>query len=137
MAKAGSRAMLCKLPTVLDFIRLDYILDLLQCRGFPGRFHNWITAFLTTSSLHVLLNGQVSQPIKHGQGLREGNQLSPPLFVLAIDPLKKILDIATRHGLLHKLRGCGSILRTSLYADDAAIFDVPFREDIINLENRS
>jgi hypothetical protein len=35
--------------------------------------------------------------------------------------------------MLHKLKGRGNILRTSLYADDAAIFVAPIKEDIQNL----
>jgi hypothetical protein len=55
------------------------------------------------------------------------------LFVLAIDPLAQILERATTVGLLHKLRGWRDILRTSLYADDVAVFVAPFKEDIQNL----
>jgi hypothetical protein len=36
-------------------------------------------------------------------------------------------------GLLHRLRGRRAILRTSLYADDAAVFVAPIKEDIQNL----
>jgi hypothetical protein len=35
--------------------------------------------------------------------------------------------------LLHKLHGRGVILRTSLYADDTAVFVAPVKEDIQNL----
>lgn len=85
----------------------DYIVDLLQKRGFPSRFRNWIVALLTTSSSRVLLNGVAGLPIQHGRGLRQGDPLSPLLFVLAIDPLAQILEMATTFGLLHKLRGWG------------------------------
>jgi hypothetical protein len=53
--------------------------------------------------------------------------------VIAIDPRTQILEGSTRHGLLHKLRGHGAILRTSLYVDDAAVFVAPIKQDIINL----
>jgi hypothetical protein len=81
----------------------------------------------------VLLNGTAGDPIKHGRGLRQGDPLSPLLFIIDVDPLNQILEGATTHGLLHKLRGRGSILRTSLYADDAAIFVAPIKWDIQNL----
>ena len=58
---------------------------------------------------------------------------SPPPFFLAIDPLHKILDLATRKGLVHMLHGQGAIMRTSLYADDAAVFVAPIKRDIDNL----
>jgi hypothetical protein len=69
----------------------------------------------------------------HGRGLRQGDSLSPLLFVLAIDPITQILEEATRVGLLHKLRGRGVILRISLYVDDVAVFVAPFKDDIQNL----
>jgi hypothetical protein len=55
------------------------------------------------------------------------------LFVLAIDPITQLLEEATSAGLLQKLRGRGVILCTSLYADDAAVFVAPIKEDIQNL----
>jgi hypothetical protein len=95
-------------------------------------FRDWITAFLITYSLRVLLNGQV--PIKHGRGLRQGAPFPLP-FVLAIDPLKQILELATQHELLHKIRWCGTVMRTSHYEDDAIIFVHPAEEDIQNLSS--
>ena len=59
--------------------------------------------------------------------------MSPLLFVIAIDPLQQLLNSTTRNGLQHKIRGRGTIIRTSLYADDAAVFVAPIREDIRNL----
>jgi hypothetical protein len=57
----------------------------------------------------------------------------PLLFVLAIDPLSQLLELATDHGLLHRLHGRGTVVRTSLYADDATVFVAPIKEDIMNL----
>lgn len=92
-----------------------------------------LSALLCTSSSRVLLNGIPGTPIRHGRGLRQGDPLSHLLFVLAIDPLQNLLDLATQRGNLHRLRGRGACIRTSLYADDAAIFVAPFKEDIEQL----
>jgi hypothetical protein len=40
-----------------------------------------------------------------------------------------------QHNLLHKIRGRRPVMRTSLYADDAAIFLEPLKEDIHNLSS--
>jgi hypothetical protein len=133
--KAKTPALLFKLDIrkAFDSISWEYILDLLQRRGFPARFQNWISALFSTATSRVLLNGIAGIPISHGRGLRQGDPLLPLLFVLAIDPLSQILENATRLGLLHKLCGRGNILRTSLYADDAAVFVAPIKQDIQNL----
>jgi hypothetical protein len=116
-----------------DSVRWDYILELLRRHGFPPKFRNWITALFCTASSRVLLNWVPGMPIFHGKGLRQGDPLSPLLFVLAIDPLQKMLELATSHNLLHKLKGRGTIFWASLYADDVAVFMLPLKEDIKNL----
>jgi mannosylglycoprotein endo-beta-mannosidase len=131
-----------KTPTLLfkldikkafDSVRWDYLMDVLQHLGFPSKFWDSISALLKTSTSRVLLNGVAGDPIKHGRGLRQGDPLSPFLFVLAIDPLHHILCKATNQGHLHKLRGRAPTVRTSLYADDAAFFVKPIKSDIIFL----
>jgi hypothetical protein len=58
---------------------------------------------------------------------------SPLLFVLAIDPLQKILKIAAESGALSKLENRSPILRISLYADDAALFVKPKKRKLRQL----
>jgi hypothetical protein len=44
-----------------------------------------------------------------------------------MDPLQKLLDLATQAGLLHPIGADLVRLRTTLYADDTAIFLRPFQ----------
>jgi hypothetical protein len=71
-----------------DSVRWEYLLNLLHILGFPCRWQDWIAALLYTSSTRVLLNGVPNAPIKHGRGLRQGDPLSPLLFVIVMDPLR-------------------------------------------------
>lgn len=88
-----------------DSVRWDYLLSLLQHMGFPPRWCGWLAAALSSSSSSVLLNGIPLPPIQHGRGLRQGDPLSPLLFILAFDPLHRLLQIATDKGHLTKLGG--------------------------------
>jgi hypothetical protein len=52
------------------------------------------------------------------------------LFIIAMEPLQRMFDIAVRDGLLRPLGGRVSKLRASLYADDAAAFLNPIKEEV-------
>ena len=114
-------------------MRWDYLLDVLQRRGFPPRWRAWVSLLFSTASSRVLLNGVPGLEILHGRGLRQGDPLSPLLFDIGIDPLNRTLELATEEGLLQPLPDHLAKLRVSLYADDAAIFLVPTADDITNL----
>jgi hypothetical protein len=110
-----------------DSVRWDYLLAMMQHHGFPQKWRDWVTTILTTSTSQVLLNGIPGEKIVHGRGLRQGDPLSPLLFILAIDPLQWILSKATELNAITKLRGRAARLRISMYANDAVVFINPVR----------
>jgi hypothetical protein len=87
----------------------------------------------STTSLRILLNGQAGRPIKHACRLRQGDPISPMFFILVIDPLQKLLDMATQQGVLTPIGADPIKLRTSLYADDDMFFLQPIADDVTNL----
>lgn len=88
---------------------------------------------LRSSSSAFLLNGDPGIPLIHRRGLRQGDPLSPLLFILAIDILHRLIAKAADEGILAPLPGRELKLRTSLYADDAVIFANPVREELDKL----
>jgi hypothetical protein len=131
MARRFHRNKTPMLPVKLDIskafdsIRWDYILSLLQHMGFLTRWRNWLAVIFSTASSQILLNGIPGPPIPHGRGLRQGDPLSPLLFILAIDPLQRLLSLATEAGILTRVARDRARLRVSLYADDVVIFLQP------------
>jgi hypothetical protein len=115
-----------------DSIRWDYLMDLLRRQGFPPRWRSWVSTLLSTASSKAVLNGIPREDIQHGRGLRQGDPLSPLLFVLAIDPLQD-LHFATDNKAHSKLCGKYARLRLSLYADEVVIFLKPTESDVSNI----
>lgn len=93
--------------------------------GFGHRFRNWLCSLFATTNSKVLLNGRPGKSFGHCRGLRQGDPLSPMLFILPIDPLQKFLMRAAEAVLLMPIKAKNGVHRISLYADDAAIFANP------------
>ena len=98
--------------------------------GFPLRWRDWIALMLSSASSSVLLNGEPGDHFWHMQGLRQGDPLSPLLFIITIDPLHHLLAAASDLGVLAPLPGRGPSLRVSLYTDDAVIFANPSAQEV-------
>jgi hypothetical protein len=63
--------------------------------------------------------------IWHWRGLRQGDPLSPLLFILVMDVLNRLLGTARDHGLLQPTGHVAVKYPCSLYADDVIIFAAP------------
>ena len=113
-----------------DTVNLGYLLEVLQALGFRPRWHEWVSILFRTSSSSTLLNGRHGPSFSHARGVRQGDPLSPMLFILAMDPLQRLLDQATQHGILTPLPLTAAKWRASMYADVAAIFINPKLEDV-------
>jgi hypothetical protein len=85
--------------------------------------------------LRVLLNGTPGKPLKYERGLRQGDSISPMHFILAMDPLQRLVHIATEKGIMHPISPRARGIKASLYADDAAIFVSPVKQDITALKS--
>lgn len=88
---------------------------------------------LSTASTRILLNGRPGKRICHTRGLRQGDPLSPMLFVLSMEVLNALILQAEEEQLFLPLGNSGIIFRASFYADDTVIFIKPARQDLLLL----
>jgi hypothetical protein len=121
------------ISNVFDSIGWSFMLDVLEALGFSIKWRDWIAALLGTTTSKVLINGEPTLGIRHARGLRQGDPLSPLLFILAIDPLQRIIKAAAKREILKPVLPKAANLRCSLYVDDAAIFAYPKNTELDNL----
>jgi mannosylglycoprotein endo-beta-mannosidase len=134
-----------KRKTPLIFLKLDiakafgslkwgFLLQVLKNMGFGQRWRDLISLILATSSSRILLNGSLGRPFSHRRGLRQGDPLSPMLLILAMEPLKCLLERATEQQIISPLNFRAARFRASFYADDAALFVNPAKEYITAIQ---
>lgn len=76
----------------LDLVLLHY--------GFGATFRRWVSVFLKDTLLSLLFNGSPLKPFALGAGVRQGDPLSPALFVLFIEPMLNYLRVHMQgHGV--------------------------------------
>jgi hypothetical protein len=107
-----------------------FLLEVLTHLGFGAAWCNLVSNLLTTSTTRVLLNGEPGEEIKHQRGLRQGDPLSPMLFIIVMDVLNSLFVRASDLGLLQPLSNRTAGQRLSLYADDVALFIKPLEEEL-------
>ena len=103
-----------------DSVDWAFLLEILTHLGFGPTWVSIISNLLRSASTQIILNGIPGESIFHQRGLRQGDPLSPMLFILVMDVLNSLFIKAESEGLLLPLLSTGQ--RLSLYADDVALF---------------
>ena len=127
---------LYKIDIAKAFDSLDwtFLLQLLGHMGFSNRWTNWISVILSTASTKIILNGSLGRRICHARGLRQGDPLSPLLFVLAMEALNALIKNAETKGPLTPFGSAAIQERIFLYADDVIMFTSPQEQNCHTLK---
>jgi hypothetical protein len=106
-----------------DTVEHNLILQVLSFRGFGPKWQGWIRDILQSGTSSVLLNGVPGKTFHCKRGVRQGDPLSPLLFVLAADLLQSIINKARQQGLLQLplTANCGQDFPIVQYVNDTLL----------------
>ena len=120
----GWMAIKLDLEKAYDRVRWDFIRDTLIRMKLPDSLIEVIMSCVTTSSLSILWNGEPSESFKPTRGIRQGDPLSPYLFVACMERLSQLINTLQRGGRWKAIpvsRG-GTKISHLMFADDVVLF---------------
>lgn len=107
-----------------DRLEWKFLLQVLKCFSFNALWRQLIHQCISTVTFSILLNGSPHGRFQPSRGLRQGDPLSPFLFILASEVLSRLFYLEVRFGSLH---GITAVRRAPpvthlLFAGDLFIF---------------
>lgn len=112
------------LEKAYDRIRWDFLEDTLLATGLSERWSRWIMQCVTGPEMNLLWNGERTPAFTPMRGLRQGDPLSPYLFVLCMERLCHLIDrsILEKKWKPISLSQGGPKLSHICFADDLILF---------------
>ncbi|TYK00226.1 LINE-1 retrotransposable element ORF2 protein [Cucumis melo var. makuwa] len=119
-----------------DKVRWDFIDYMLRVKNYPLKWRSWIKACISSIQYSILINGRPRGKILPNRGLRQGDPISPFIFVIAMDYLSRLLTKLQKNGVIKGVvfdKNCE--LNYLLFVDDILVFIEDDNRAIKSLQN--
>ncbi|XP_062118254.1 uncharacterized protein LOC133831861 [Humulus lupulus] len=111
------------LSKAYDMLDWNFLEDILTEFCFPAKFIKWLMACLKDPTYLILMNGKVQGEFRGRKGLRQGDTISPLLFVLAMEYCTRLFQQASMAKGYRFHPKCKHLKIVNLcFADDLVIF---------------
>jgi hypothetical protein len=75
-----------------DSVDWGYLDEVMRKMSFPVLWRKWIRECVCTATASILVNGSPTEEFHLERGLRQGDPLSPFLFLLAVEGLNVLME---------------------------------------------
>ncbi|XP_071718293.1 uncharacterized protein [Rutidosis leptorrhynchoides] len=118
-----------------DSINWEFLDEMMVLMGVGAKWRKWIASCLNSASISVLVNGSPTKEFKLGKGVRQGDPLSPFLFIIVAEGLNWLAKSAVSKNLFEGIEIGHDKVRIShlQYADDTIFLGKWSFENIENL----
>jgi hypothetical protein len=122
--KKGFMAIKLDMSNAYDRVEWSFLEAMMLRLGFAVQWVQLIMRCVSSVSYAVLLNGSPLDVFSLSRGLRQGDHLSPYLFLLCAEGLSSLLSKACHDGLISgtPISARGVHLSHPLFADDSLLF---------------
>jgi hypothetical protein len=122
--KLSQMAIKLDMSKAYDSVEWTFLERVMQQMGFASRWIHLMMACVRTTSYSVLMNGEPTGYIKPSRGIRQGDPLSPYLFLFCAEGLSALLRQAGRERRINGVSICrgGPKISHLLFADDSLLF---------------
>ncbi|KAK2395425.1 hypothetical protein QL285_057163 [Trifolium repens] len=133
--KKGCVGIKLDMAKAYDRIEWDFLKSTMLSMGFPHKLVNTIMLCVSTVSFSVLVNGQPSPILHPNRGIRQGDPLSPYLFILCADVLSSLIIKKQEEGLIQGIAIAVDAPKIThlFFADDSLIFCRARKEEATQL----
>ncbi|VFQ80611.1 unnamed protein product [Cuscuta campestris] len=121
--EGGNLALKLDITKAFDTISWDYISQCLNRFGFNQKFTSLVMNSIQHSIISTLVNGTPSKPFNPRRGVRQGDPLSPYIFIIAMEGFTRSLNKLVSTGHLTGFNtGRIQMVNHLSYADDVLVF---------------